>query len=149
MKKWLWNGFTIRFIEQKETYWAILDDVCNAINISPVWAEHVLDIEFLCRVEPSISECGGMLAVNELGIYELIQASNDLEARNFKIWSNRILQKMRNRIGLKPYEVMRMMEPEIQEQIDNMLDSLYWDDEKKCLMQSITLQGGDVEQVPF
>lgn len=30
-----------------------------------------------------------------------------------------------------------------------MIDTLYWDDEKKILMQSVTVQGGDVEQIPF
>lgn len=30
-----------------------------------------------------------------------------------------------------------------------IIDSLYWDEEKKCIMQSITVQGGDVEQIPF
>ena len=27
--------------------------------------------------------------------------------------------------------------------------SLRWDDEKKCVMRSVTVQGGDVDQVPF
>lgn len=31
---------------------------------------------------------------------------------------------------------------------DHNLDDIYWDDEKKCVMQSVTDQGGDVEQVP-
>lgn len=44
---------------------------------------------------------------------------------------------------------MRMTDPEIQDDIDNILDTLYWDSEKKCVMQSVTVQGGDVEQVPF
>ena len=42
-----------------------------------------------------------------------------------------------------------MTHKDIQDQIDWMLDSLYWDPEKKCIMQSVTVQGGDVEQVVF
>ena len=90
-----------------------------------------------------------MLAVNELGIYEALFASRKLEARKFQIWTFDVLKKLRKNIGLKGYEVMRMTEPDIQEQIDWILDSLYWDEERGCLMESYTVAGGDVEQRPF
>jgi hypothetical protein len=32
---------------------------------------------------------------------------------------------------------------------DDLLDTVYWDEEKKMLMQSVTVQGGDVEQIPY
>lgn len=90
-----------------------------------------------------------MLAVNELGIYEALFASRKLEARKFRMWAGTVMQKLRTNVGLAGYEVMRMTEPEIQDQVDHILDTLFWDDEKKMLMRSITVQGGDVEQVPF
>lgn len=90
-----------------------------------------------------------MLAVNEMGIYEALFASRKLEARKFRRWSASVMQKLRSKVGLEQYEVMRMTESEIQDEIDFILDSLYWDDEKKCVMQSVTVQGGDVEQVVF
>ena len=90
-----------------------------------------------------------MLAVNELGIYEALFASRRLEARKFRTWAGTVMQKLRSKVGLQQYEVMRMTEPEIQDDIDHILDTLYWDEERKCVMQSITVQGGDVEQVPF
>jgi prophage antirepressor-like protein len=76
-------------------------------------------------------------------------ASRKLEARKFQLWTFDILKKLRKGVGLQGYEVMRMTEPNIQEEIDCILDSLYWDEEKKCVMQSVTVQGGDVEQIPF
>lgn len=90
-----------------------------------------------------------MLAVNELGIYEALFASRRLEARKFRMWAGTVMQKLRKNVGLEQYEVMRMTEPNIQDEIDCILDSLYWDEERKCVMQSITIQGGDVDQVPF
>ena len=90
-----------------------------------------------------------MLAVNEEGIYQALFASRKLEARKFQLWTFDILKKLRKNVGLQGYEVMRMTEPEIQEQIDWILDSLYWDEEKKCVMQSVTIQGGDTDQIPF
>ena len=59
------------------------------------------------------------------------------------------MQKLRQRVGLQQYEVMQMTDPKVQEEIDWILDSLYWDDEKKCVMQSVTVQGGDVIQKEF
>ncbi len=90
-----------------------------------------------------------MLAVNEIGIYEALFTSRRLEARKFRRWSASVMQKLRRNVGLEQYEVMRMTEPDVQEQIDWILDSLYWDEEKKCVMRSVTVAGGDVEQIPF
>ena len=43
-------------------------------------------------------------------------------------------------------EVEGATDREVQDEIDFILDTLYWDPEKKCVMQSVTVQGGDVEQ---
>ena len=90
-----------------------------------------------------------MYVINEIGIYEALFASRKLEARKFRLWAAGVMSKLRKNVGLEGYEVMRMTEPEIQADIDFILDSLYWDDERKCVMRSVTVQGGDVEQVPF
>ena len=207
-----WCGHDIRFVEINGEWWAILKDICDALNlrskdvsqrIGPNMLERVLievsdipsrdvryehqpvksvDKNMLERVlvgtsndglndlrydhkpvdridrgmigkdigrHPGENKTRWMLAVNELGIYEALFASRKLEARKFRLWAGEVMAKLRKSVGLKGYEVMKMTDPDIQEQIDCILDTLYWDDEKKCLMQSITVQGGDVEQVPF
>ena len=90
-----------------------------------------------------------MLAVNELGIYEALFASRKLEARKFRMWAGTVMQKLRKNVGLQGYEVMQMTDPEVQARIDDILDTLFWDDETGRLMQSVTVAGGDVDQVPF
>lgn len=90
-----------------------------------------------------------MLAVNELGIYEALFASRKLEARKFRMWAGTVMQKLCKNVGLEQYEVMHMTEPEIQDEIDDILNTLFYDEETDKLMQSVTVQGGDVEQVPF
>ena len=90
-----------------------------------------------------------MLAVNELGIYEALFASRKLEARKFRMWAGTVMQKLRKNVGLEGYEVMRMTEPDIQEQIDWILDSLYWDEETGKVMVSVTVAGGDVDCMPL
>ena len=99
--------------------------------------------------QPGENKTRWMLAVNELGIYEALFASRRLEARKFRLWAGSVMQKLRQRVGLQQYEVMQMTDPRVQEEIDWILDSLYWDDEKKCVMQSVTVQGGDVIQKEF
>lgn len=90
-----------------------------------------------------------MLAVNEIGIYEALFASRRLEARKFRRWSATVMQKLRTQVGLEGYEAMRMTDTDIQEDIDHILDTLFYNEETGKLMQSVTVQGGDVEQVVF
>ena len=87
-----------------------------------------------------------MLVVSEEGIYETLFASRKLEARKFRRWTFKTIKRLRSDVGLKGYEVLKMTDSEVQDEIDFILDTLYWDPEKKCVMQSVTVQGGDVEQ---
>lgn len=90
-----------------------------------------------------------MLAVNESGIYEALFASRKLEARKFRQWTAGVLGKLRKTVGLEGYEVLRMTDPDVQSQIDYILDSLYYDEETGKVMRSVTVSGGDVEQEEF
>ena len=98
---------------------------------------------------PGENKTRWMLAVNELGIYEALFASRKLEARKFRMWAGTVMQKLRKNVGLEQYEVMRMTEPDIQAEIDYMLDGLFYDEESGKLMMSVTVEGGDVDQVPL
>lgn len=157
-----WCGNDIRFVEINCEWYAILKDICDALNLRTKDISQRLHPDMLERVLVEVSEDGSndvrsrgenktrwMLAVNELGIYEALFASRKLEARKFRMWAGTVMQKLRKNVGLEGYEVMRMTEPEIQEEIDWILDSLYWDEERGCVMQSITVAGGDTDQVPF
>lgn len=156
-----WCGHDIRFIEFDGEWWAILKDICDALDLRTDKVANRLDPDMLERVRVEVCDhpskvvrsrarkTQDMLAVNEIGIYEALFASRRLEARKFRRWSASVMQKLRSKVGLEQYEVMKMTDPEIQEDIDFILDTLYWDDEKKCVMQSVTVQGGDVEQVIF
>ena len=157
-----WCGHDIRFVDVKGEWFAILKDVCDALGLKSKDISQRLDTEMMTRVQVDVSDVVSndvrspgenktrwMLAINELGIYEALFTSRKLEARKFRRWSATVMQKLRTRVGLEGYEVMRMTESEIQEDIDHILDTLFWDEEKKMLMQSVTVYGGDVEQIPF
>lgn len=173
-----WCGYDIRFVEVNGEWYAILKDICDALNLRSKDVSQRIPASMMERVlvdtskdglsdhrsvkdvnlvtiskdigrRPGENKTRWMLAVNEMGIYEALFASRKLEARKFRAWAGTVMQKLRKSVGLEGYEVMRMTEPEIQDEIDRILDTLFWDEENKCLMQSVTVQGGDVEQVPF
>ena len=157
-----WCGHDIRFVEVNGEWYAILKDICDALRLRSKDISQRLAPDMMKRVCVETSEDGlngirlrgenktrWMLAVNELGIYEALFASRRLEARKFRRWSATVLQKLRNQVGLEQYEVMRMTDADIQEDIDHILDTLFYDEKTGKLMQSVTVQGGDVEQVEF
>ena len=152
-----WEGYNIRFIEKNGEWWAILKDICDALRLQVGKVSQRLDPDMMERVKIEVevpskhvdSQGFWMLAVNEIGIYEALYASRRLEARKFRRWSGSVMQKLRKTVGLEGYEVMRMTEPDIQDSIDCILDTLFYDEETGKLMQSVTVHGGDVEQVPF
>ena len=156
-----WCGYDIRFVQVNGEWYAILKDICDALGLKTFKVSQRLSPDMLIRVRVDVCDIPSrdvtsrarktqdMLAVNEIGIYEALFASRKLEARKFRLWSATVLQKLRSQIGLEQYEVMRMTEPDIQDEIDHMLDNLFYDEESGTLMESVTVEGGDVIQVPF
>ena len=140
-----WYGYSIRFVETDDEWWAILDDVCEALDLKADEVSKRLDPNMIKIMDFSQETA----VINELGVYQALFTSRKLEARKFRMWAGTVMKKLRQNVGLQQYEVMRITEPEIQEQIDWILDSLYWDEEKGCVMRSITVQGGDTDQIPF
>lgn len=162
-----WCGYDIRFVEVEGEWYAILKDICKALDLRTDGVAQRLNANMLIRVPVEMERVDPrshhhnsngvvkhkvtmhMLAVNEFGIYEALFASRRLEARKFRLWTVEVLQKLRKQVGLQGYEVMKMTDPEIQEDIDFILDTLFYDPETGMVMQSVTVQGGDVEQVPY
>lgn len=166
-----WMGYDIRFILLDGEWYAILKDICDALHLKTFKIAQRLDPDMLARVKVEVSDIPSkynrsdhssngvrsrgdnktrwMLAVNEIGIYEALYASRRLEARKFRRWSAEVMTKLRKSVGLEGYEVMNMTKADIQERLNDILDSLYYDQDTKVLMISITVQGGDVEQIPF
>ena len=156
-----WCGYDIRFVEIDGEWYAILKDICDALDLRTDSVSQRLDPSMVERVRVNVSDRNStgvssrarktqdMLAVNEIGIYEALFASRRLEARKFRRWSAEVMKKLRSKVGLAGYEVMKMTEPDTQDKIDWILDSLYYDEETGLIMQSVTVHGGDVDQIPF
>jgi prophage antirepressor-like protein len=157
-----WQGHKIRFVEQDGKWWAILKDICAALGLQTFKVTQRLDRDMVTKVAINVSDIPSKYvrsrgdnrvryytAINEAGIYETLFASRKVEARQFRRWTAGVLEKLRGYIGLQPYEAMRMTEKDIQDDIDHFLDDLFYDQDKGKWMMSVTVQGGDVEQVEF
>lgn len=79
--------------------------------------------------------------VTETGLYNILSQSRKPIAR-----------KWRRVIHNELIEIRRSRDMTVVDQFDewdNALDDLYFDEETGMLMQSVTIQGGDVIQVPY
>lgn len=165
-----WQGYTIRFVEHEGEWWAILKDICDALDLKTYKVAQRLDPDmqtkipveridipseysksegYSCETDKRGAKTIYMLAISELGIYEALFASRRPEAKQLRRWTATVLQRLRRHVGLEGFEAMRLTETEIQEDIDRFLDTIFYDEESKKLMMSVTVAGGDVEQIEF
>lgn len=116
MKVETWNGYKIRFVLKDGEWWAVLKDVCEALNLRAKKVAERLDDEVLKR--GTLNDVNGRpheyLLVNEFGIYDTIFRSNKPEAHDFKRWVYEMLKELRQAIGLEGYQVFRTLDKEHQ-----------------------------------
>lgn len=79
--------------------------------------------------------------ITELGLYNILSQSRKLIARKWRRVVHTQLVAMRREKGMTVVDQF--------DEWDDLLDTVYWDEELGMLMQSVTVQGGDVEQVPY
>lgn len=79
--------------------------------------------------------------VTETGLYNILSQSRKPIARKWRRVIHNELIRMRKEKEMNVSEQF--------EEWDSLLDDIYWDEEKGMLMQSVTVPGGDVEQIPY
>lgn len=79
--------------------------------------------------------------VTEMGLYNILAQSRKLIARKWRRVVHTQLIAMRKEKGMTIVDQF--------DEWDDLLDTVYWDEELGMLMQSVTVQGGDVEQIPY
>lgn len=124
-----WKGHKIRFVEINGEWYAVLKDICDAVNISTRDARDrirpedmvkvPIDMEFdVGNTHSEMPKRGNysnriMITVNEYGIYDVLFTSRRLEAEQFRRWIFDILRNIRESAGLRGYEIMDIMNPDI------------------------------------
>ena len=79
--------------------------------------------------------------VTETGLYNILSQSRKPIARKWRRVIHNELIRMRKERDMNISEQF--------EEWDRLADTIYWDEEAGMLMQSVTVPGGDVEQVPY
>lgn len=79
--------------------------------------------------------------ITETGLYNVLSQSRKPIARKWRRIIHDEIIRLRKQRGL---DIIQQFE-----EWDERLDTLYIDPETGILMQSVTVQGGDVEQVPY
>lgn len=79
--------------------------------------------------------------VTETGLYNILAQSRKLIARKWRRVVHSELVRMRKEKEMTVVDQFN--------EWDDLLDTVFWDEEKGMLMMSVTVQGGDVDIVPF
>ena len=143
MKKEVWNGREIRFVEQDGGWYAVAADVCKALDIDNVsdaveGVQNALREAGVCDVvsnyitlpidsnKPKSRKTQKFVCVNEAGLNLLIMRSRKKEAVAFQYWiASEVLPLLHKSAGLSDYEAFRLMDKEHQKEAMRRLnDSL-------------------------
>ena len=116
MKTELWNVYSIRFIEKDGEWWAVLKDVCSALNLRVDAVKIRLEDDTISNgvVADTLNRKQEMLIVNEFGIYDTVFQSRKKEAKDFKRWIYSVIKQLRQSIGLEGFQIFRMLDKEHQ-----------------------------------
>ena len=79
--------------------------------------------------------------VTETGLYNILSQSRKPIARKWRRVIHNELIRMRKEKNMDIVEQF--------DEWDHLLDNVFWDEDRKMLMESITVPGGDVEIVPW
>ncbi|HFQ9028376.1 TPA: Bro-N domain-containing protein [Streptococcus agalactiae] len=136
-----WNGYTIRFVEHRGEWWAVLADIAKALDLNPKFIKQRLGDEVVSNnhVADSLGRQQEMLIVNEFGIYETIFSSRKKEAKTFKLWVFETIKQLRQSTGLEGFQVFRMFDKEHQKQAMNRLVDGLQNATKKDLIKANTI----------
>ncbi|HEN2313675.1 TPA: Bro-N domain-containing protein [Streptococcus agalactiae] len=141
MRTETWNGYDIRFVEHQGEWWAVLADICHALDLKPKRVKERLVDEVVStdHVADSLGRQQEMLIVNEFGIYDTIFSSRKPKAKSFKFWVFETIKQLRQATGLEGFEVFRMLDKEHQKEamarLTNSLDRV----SKKDLIKANTI----------
>lgn len=102
------------------------------------------DEKFWSMVKPLTKRGGNrkmVWFVTELGLYNILSQSRKPIAR---MWRRVVHQELVDRRRAKGMTIEDQFD-----EWDDLLDTIYVDQDTGVLMQSVTIPGGDVEQVPY
>lgn len=144
MKRENWAGYSIRFVERNGEWWAVAQDVCEALGLKQVTRAmrslknvqryNVCDrnnsqitsngkqaLNSVCdltnsKVTSRARDTQMMNIIGEKDIYRLVFKSRKPEAEAFQDWVYETIRELRKTSGLEGYEAFKMLDKEHQKE---------------------------------
>lgn len=143
---------TVKFMDHSLSVYSSLDeplfkasDVAAAIDYSDGNAWKMLE---MCEADEKLNlplvvagQRRSVSFITETGLYNVLSQSRKPIARAWRRIIHEELIQLRKTRGMNVVQQF--------EDWDNKADSIYFDEETGMLMQSVTVPGGDVEQIPL
>ena len=125
MKRESWAGHSIRFVERSGEWWAVAQDVCEALGLKQVTRAmsslknvqqyNVCDLTN-SKVTSRARDTQTMNIIGEKDIYRLIFKSRKPEAEAFQDWVYETIRELRKASGLEGYETFKLLDKEHQKE---------------------------------
>ena len=126
MKRESWAGHPIRFVERSGEWWAVAQDVCEALGLKQVTRAmsslknvQQYNVGDLTNSKVSSNGVRNMQTMNIIGekdIYRLIFKSRKPEAEAFQDWVYETIRELRKASGLEGYETFKLLDKEHQKE---------------------------------
>ena len=120
MKVEVWNEHEVRFVEQDGQWWAVAQDIAEALALENVRVELSRMPEAYVTKCYISSECykgksgqrkgQEVNVLSELGVYRLIMRSNKPEAEAFQDWVFNLIKSMRDALGYEQWKIKTFTE---------------------------------------
>ena len=126
MKRENWAGYSIRFVERSGEWWAVAQDVCEALglryvtkamkSLKNVQQYNVCDLNNSQVSSNGVRNMQTMNIIGEKDIYRLIFKSRKPEAEAFQDWVYETIRELRKASGLEGYETFKLLDKEHQKE---------------------------------
>lgn len=126
MKRESWAGHPIRFVERSGEWWAVAQDVCEALglryvtkamkSLKNVQQYNVCDLNNSQVSSNGVRNMQTMNIIDEKDIYRLIFKSRKPEAEAFQDWVYETIRELRKASGLEGYETFKLLDKEHQKE---------------------------------
>ena len=126
MKRESWAGHSIRFVERSGEWWAVAQDVCEALglryvtkamkSLKNVQQYNVCDLNNSQVSSNGVRNMQTMNIIGEKDIYRLVFKSRKPEAEAFQDWVYETIRELRKASGLEGYETFKLLDKEHQKE---------------------------------
>ena len=126
MKRESWAGHSIRFVERSGEWWAVAQDVCEALGLKQVTRAmsslknvqqyNVCDLNNSQVSSNGVRNMQTMNIIGEKDNYRLVFKSRKPEAEAFQDWVYATIRELRKASGLEGYETFKLLDKEHQKE---------------------------------